>query len=152
MKIYMQVPPLLLSLAICLFASCDKKNKNQALYEQAMVNNKITTNQVLVVPREGCGGCISEATAFLVKNKNRIKQNACVVFTGVGDYKLLKMQLGAAFIADTHVKIDSANLFLSPAISSSYPTLITVGKDKKVINVATFSTDDKKLVQQILNE
>jgi len=125
--------------------------KNQSLYLKAIQANNIQTNAIVVVPREGCGGCISEACGFLVRNQNKLGSNVSIVFTGVDDEKLLKKQVGNTFISDNHVKIDMDNYFLAPVIASSYPMIILLNSNRtNVQSINQFNISDPKQLKYIL--
>ncbi len=126
--------------------------KNENIYLKAIHANNIEAKTILIVPREGCGGCISEASMFLAKNKNKLKSNVSIIFTGVGDYKLLKKQVGEPFINDSHVSIDAENYFLAPVIASSYPMLITFNGTDQIESVNQFNTSNEKQVSLLLDK
>ena len=134
--------------------SCHRKKTDpkQERYLNAIHSNQIKTNYILVVPRAGCGGCISDATFFVVKNKSRLKGDLTIVFTGVGDKKLLAVELGSSFLKNKQVKIDEKNYFLAPEIASSYPTLISIGPEDQINYVKDFSPADKKLASNIITD
>lgn len=75
---------------------------------------------IVLIPREGCGGCISDATsktiALLIKRRDIL-----LIFTDVTDMKLLKNQFGNNLLKDCNVSIDVPNLFVDKRVSSIYP-------------------------------
>jgi hypothetical protein len=48
-------------------------------------------DHVILIPGEGCGGCISSATHFVRGNLNELERTM-VVFTGIKDMKLVTIQ------------------------------------------------------------
>lgn len=125
---------------ILLFASCSEGNKNSGLYKNALNQNHIEHQKyVVVVPGAGCGGCISNATYFLVNNYSKIKDSVTIVFTGVMDKKLLKNEVGEEFLKNSNVKIDQDNYFLAPEIVSNYPQVISFkGNDGEIGEIQNF--------------
>lgn len=127
-----------------------EKDERQIFYNDAIAKNHISTSKILIIPREGCGGCISGVTYYVVKNYDKLDADLTVVFTGVGDLKLLKEQVGEAFIDKPNVIIDTSGYFQAPKIVSNYPTLVRLDLKKEMRSVVNFSTDDNKLVDAIL--
>ena len=129
----------------------DAPVKNQPLYLKAILANNIQATTIVVVPREGCGGCISDACGFLVRNQTKFRPDVSIVFTGVEDQKLLKKQVGNKFINDAHVKIDLDNYFLAPVIASSYPMLIVLKNNgTELKSISQLNTADFKQLKYIL--
>ncbi len=112
--------------AMLFLFSCTVPGNNDHRYTEAFQQNKIDKSHfIVVVPGAGCGGCISEATYFLVKNYDNMVDGVTIVFTGVNDRKLLKNEVGEHFLSKPNVKIDKDNYFLAPEIASNYPQVIT---------------------------
>jgi hypothetical protein len=78
---------------------------------------------ILVIPQTGCGGCIGEATHWLV-NSNPTLLNSMVVFTAIDNVKELKIVLGQPNFKD-RILIDSLNLFYDFSSNNSiYPRIL----------------------------
>ncbi len=75
-----------LIISIVLLAACHtSKDEKGALIEnklQKFISSE--TKICLVIPREGCGGCISDATSYMIQNSQHYK-GLQIVFTGVND-------------------------------------------------------------------
>lgn len=136
---------------LILFVSCSGGNKNSGLYKNALNNNHIENQKfVVVVPGAGCGGCISNATYFLVNNVGKIKDGVTIIFTGVMDKKLLKNEVGEDFLKKSNVKIDENNYFLAPEIVSNYPQVISFkGNDGEIDKIENF---DENTYNTIIKE
>ena len=82
-----------------------------------------------MIPREGCGGCISDATSktreLLMKRRDIL-----LIFTDVTDMKLLKIQFGNNLLKDPNVSIDIPNLFVDKRVSSIYPQIFYLKNGK----------------------
>ena len=92
---------------------------------------------VVVIPGEGCGGCISDATMFMYEKVD--EAGIKVVFTGVADKKLLALQLGDEFLAKENVFLDDDNLFMREDLKSIYPRILTT-KNGEVDEVIDFDS------------
>ncbi|MFQ5447802.1 MAG: hypothetical protein ACE5FF_12790 [Saprospiraceae bacterium] len=77
----------------------------------------------IVIPDEGCSGCIKKSTLFVV-NKIDSLSNTLIIFTGVRDMKVLSMKVGKEFLLRKNVLIDSSDILKNPAFSSIYPQKI----------------------------
>jgi hypothetical protein len=134
-----------LIISIALLAACHtSKDEKEALIEnklQKFISSE--TRICLVIPREGCGGCISDATSYMIKNSQRYK-GLQIVFTGVNDMKELRYKVGREFLSKSYVSIDSSNILMTPAISSIYPQLYYL-ENKSIKKMSKFDVNDKSL-------
>ena len=85
----------------------------------------ITWSNIVVIPGEGCGGCISNATYFVMENIEKMEDTA-IIFTGVLDKKLLRQQVGAKLLAKANVFVDTDNLLMNKEVVSVYPYILSV--------------------------
>lgn len=99
----------------------------------------IKNDIVVIIPNEGCGGCISNATSYLIANISDIKDKVAVVFTGIRDWKLFRLQVDNDFLNLESVYIDEQNYFLDSDLSSVYPQMVYL-KNKQVTSIQTFDT------------
>ncbi|MEL6560862.1 MAG: hypothetical protein AAFQ94_21890 [Bacteroidota bacterium] len=141
----------LLVLIWLLFISCNDTTKDkaeeflksryaktiQAL--QSIDSSLIKSDLVVIIPNEGCGGCISNATSYLTENISDIKAKVAVVFTGIRDKKLFRLQVDKDFLKLESVYIDEDNYFLDSDLSSVYPQMISL-KNEEVTSIQTFDT------------
>lgn len=121
---------LLLLIAACI-SSCG--NPNDAYLKRVMDLgiDRYRIDNVLLIPNEGCGGCISTATSYAVRNEEKLMaKGTIVVFTGVQDYKLFKNQVGEDFLTSKLVVIDSTNRFMQEPVVSIYPQLFRLSSGK----------------------
>jgi hypothetical protein len=90
--------------------------------------NADSISSVVVIPGSGCGGCIDEATQYVISHN--LPPHVAVVFTGVISLKSLKLIIGSSINRDRFV-IDSANLFYNPSSKGDiYPKLAYKGKGR----------------------
>ena len=99
----------------------------------------IKSDLVVIIPNEGCGGCISNATAYLTANINDIKARVSVIFIGIRDRKLFRLQVDSNFLSLESVHIDENNYFLDSDLSSVYPQIIYL-ENKAVTSIQMFDT------------
>lgn len=112
---------LILFAAITIVAGCNKDKLE--LYQNAIIKSKIDINsyhRLLVIPGEGCPGCISSAAAFVL-NDLEYEDSTLVVFTGINDLKHLKLNVGTALEDCNFVILDIENTFSTPSIKSMTP-------------------------------
>lgn len=133
-----QIMALLLCI-VSLMLSCSDNDEFRDI-ESALneVNTELISNNpvIYIIPREGCGGCIQNATHQLVNGIDTL--NGAIVFTGVGDLKLLKLQLGKDFFDRKNVYLDEADVLMNLKISSIYPRTLTL-KNNHVSRIEVFS-------------
>jgi hypothetical protein len=88
----------------------------------------------ILIPRSGCAGCISSAMGFVAANIDSLDETL-IIFTGVDDFKLLKLRLGANVLNKKNVLLDSSGIIPDKNI---YPELIFLVKGK-IVGTQRFS-------------
>ena len=125
-------------LLLVLLSSC--KNEGE-IYTELLeglnkVNIKLTEGEtdVIIIPGAGCGGCISLVTSYVLDHIDTLSSN--VVFTGVGDMKLFRLEVGKEFLTNPKVFVDTENFLMNTKISSIYPRQLMFNGNKieKVID------------------
>lgn len=124
---------ILFSLVVLCNIGCIKDKKdlfNQGIKEIARINSidLNSINDVILIPNEGCGGCISEATTFFIDNFDKYENELLLIFTNVKDVKQLKIIVGKEFLERKNVIIDSNNSFIHSKVSSIYPQILKIEK------------------------
>lgn len=117
----------LILLCMCLLISCqDQKEKeyNRILEELNLDLSNISN--IVIIPNEGCGGCITDATIFFQENFLSFRDSTVIIFTGVRDLKQLQLTVGSKLLDEKNVFIDSKNLFLNDKVSSIYPQRLNI--------------------------
>ncbi len=71
-----------------------------------------------------------------------LEKETAVVFTGVRDMKLFKLQVDTSFLTKPNIVIDSENIFKRSEVSSIYPQVIFLKKER----VAAINIFDKSLL------
>lgn len=107
------------------------KEKNSSIY--------------IVIPRAGCGGCISDAELFMqqtLRKSDPIAARLRFVLTDFGSEKTLKVRFGELF-KDKRVVLDKDGIFSGePSLKSIYPTIFFLDGTGKVIKVSSFSVSE----------
>ena len=115
-------------------------NKDKIDYYNTIITsfNKdlLFNDYLIIVPNEGCTGCITDATDFLIKNIDHIS-NLAVIYTSIKDHKLFKLSLPKTFLENKNVYIDQNNLFEEERVSSIYPTILLIN-NKRVTETQLF--------------
>jgi hypothetical protein len=80
----------------------------------------ISEDTILVIPRAGCTGCIDEVVDFVLKNLDSL-DGYKIVFTDIEGLKELKIRLGS-FYSNNRIYVDTNNVFYKPgSLVSIYP-------------------------------
>jgi|GEM_PF-4369485 hypothetical protein len=115
-------------------------NKFKSLENELLIiDNNILTRDLIVIPKEGCAGCILNATHYVENNIDRIKEN--ILFTDIQDIKLFKLKVDSGFLNNEKVFLDTQNKVKSKEIGI-YPVLIET-KDGEIISVSDYSAPVK---------
>lgn len=129
---------LLKSIAILLYLISSIACKNQQEYALDtyfnLDKNIKQRKAIVVIPNQGCTGCISEAESFVIENAPKLK-DVVFVFTQIQSVKLLRVKLGNEVLQQKNVIFDSENSIKYPDENKViYPMIIFVnqGKIKKV--------------------
>ncbi len=129
-------------LLFLVFFSC--KNSLESVYSkrltdfQKQLEVKIQTKYILIIPNQGCTGCISSAVFFAKENYNMY--DFSVIFTQIYDYKLLRLKIGKAFLTKPNVFVDKTNIFNNFETSTAYPKILKLSNNK-VKEVLDFNED-----------
>ncbi|WGH74117.1 hypothetical protein P8625_08275 [Tenacibaculum tangerinum] len=132
------------------YVSCDESKTelfNRGVKELSK-NNSIDLNlidNVVLIPNEGCGGCITSATLFFAKNFDKYESNTIIIFTNVKDIKQLKVTLGKEFLERKNVLVDTEEFFVDSKISSIYPQILKLN-NSKVVESEIFDINNFKMM------
>lgn len=129
---------------IIIISSCQSSVDNNELrmaLEKIRESSKLVNT--IIIPGEGCGGCISDATRFVFDNIDSLN-NTTIIFTGVLDKKLLLFNLGESFLSRPNVFVDEENLIPKHRTLGYYPLFIEI-KNNKVNAIKILEKSDVKL-------
>lgn len=127
---------------LVLLSSCKSEEENyiELTTSLSKVNVQLTEGEtgVIIIPGagSGCGSCISQATSYVLDYIDTLSSN--VVFTGVVDMKLFRLEVGDDFLANPKVFIDKENHLMNTHVSSIYPRQLTFS-GKKIKRVVDFN-------------
>ena len=80
---------------------------------------------IIIIPEEGCSGCISEAEDFYMNNKER--QDLFFIFTNISSIKSIKLRVGKDIKDKKNVFLDLDNDFLSEQFNENiYPIVFDI--------------------------
>lgn len=129
---------LVLLLTVISLFSCHTNEKFKILSEDLKIIDHDQSNfkKVIIIPNEGCTGCISNATAFIKENIDSLKSN--VIFTGIQDFKVLKFKIGNKVLNSKKVYFDRENKFMQKEIASIYPQMVLLDDDNGIIQFKDF--------------
>jgi hypothetical protein len=105
--------------------ACSADNESLRKSIDALDANIFSTGRYVIIPNQGCEGCISQAEAFVKKNISR-SDSIRYIFTRIQSTKLLKIKLGSDIIASRKILLDTANIITYPDKKNDiYPMIIT---------------------------
>lgn len=115
------------------FQSCknyDKNSQTEQILNFVKKKNKDLNlfSCILIIPGSGCGGCISQATHFLI-SKDLKFEKTLIIFTAIENYKNLKIITGNK-INKSYIVIDSLNQVYNRLDETSIYPKILVKNDK----------------------
>lgn len=118
-----------LTLILFLLVGC-KENKFE-IYDpliKEIKQNKVDLGQydvIMLVPSEGCGGCINGAESFLVNSYDKAsKKKMLFVVTGHSSKKTLRIRLGEKVLNNPDIIADYKHLFDKPPFMGDYPKVM----------------------------
>ena len=126
---------LITSFSNCLSTEADKKNRKiihtQAELLEAIKGLDTTYSPVgkqiyLVLPNQGCEGCISVAENFVIQHY-KTDQHIKYIFTKIVSKKLLRIKLSDSVMYSSQVILDSTNLIKYPEFNKTiYPMIVYI--------------------------
>jgi len=94
---------------------------------------------IVIIPNEGCSGCIGATTLYLIDSLEYHK-NTLVMFTGIVDRKQFHFRIPKRFTTKENVIVDEEDVFRHSDVASIYPQIIIISEGK-VEEVAVFNLD-----------
>lgn len=138
------------SLLFLFLISCSAGN--DSLYKSITVldTNMLATGSYVVIPNQGCEGCISQAEDFVKKNINH-SDNVRYIFTRIQSTKLLGIKLGRDVMDSKKILLDTANIISYPDKKNDiYPMVVTL-KNRRITHLTYQSPTDNGL-DELLKE
>jgi hypothetical protein len=124
--------------------ACSDKHAKLRQAINALDADQLATGSYVIIPNQGCEGCISTAEAFVKDNINT-SDSTRYIFTRIQSVKLLKIKLGNNVMSSSKVLLDTADMIEYPDKEKAiYPMIITV-KDHQIDKISYQSPDDDGL-------
>jgi hypothetical protein len=140
-------------LFLLLSQSCTEKSYDIFLsqkVESRFSNELAYLYAVVILPNQGCGGCISEVENFLLHNSKKY-DNVKFVLTKIASKKILKQKLGDFIYYSSNVYIDNENFFVSTSFNESiYPAILYI-KNGKIKDVKYQNPDNPDAMLELSN-
>lgn len=135
----------------CLFLlSCAPRHEEVLKALQALDTQMLSTGYYVIIPNQGCEGCISTAESF-VRQHYASKQHIKYVFTRVSSLKLLKIKLGSDVTGSHKVLLDTANTIRYPDHGNEiYPMIVHI-RDRHITNI-TYQRPGSEGLDALLKE
>jgi hypothetical protein len=87
-------------------------------------------SKVITIPKQGCSGCISGATDYVITTIDSLAEsNVAVVFTDINDTKELRLILGEEVLEKSNLYIDKVGV-IATKFPSIYPQVFEKDKSK----------------------
>lgn len=135
---------LLLLLSILVMTACSDKHTKLREAIHALDADTLATGSYVIIPDQGCEGCISTAEAFVKDNINA-PDSTKYIFTRIQSVKLLKIKLGNDVMSSSKVLLDTADIIEYPDKEKAiYPMIVSV-KDHRIDKISYQSPDDNGL-------
>lgn len=130
-----------LLLFLFILSSCSSNNESLRKNIAALDSNMLSTGSYVIIPNQGCEGCISQAEDFVKKHITGT-DNIRYIFTRIQSTKLLKIKLGSDIMRSRKILLDTANIIEYPDKKNDiYPMIVTVS-DHKITHVTYQSPTD----------
>jgi hypothetical protein len=133
----------LLLLLIVLLTHCrsNKSDINRFTYaiSECYSNIELTnTDYVVIIPNQGCGGCITVAEEFY--NKHKMAKNMKFIFTNIISQKMLNQKVQ---IFPDNTFLDTNNIMLKsyPKSKNLYPCILKL-KNSAIVDIAYQSPEE----------
>lgn len=132
----------LILLCTLILGACSENNAVLRKSIQALDSKMFSEGKYVIIPNQGCEGCISHAEAFVKKHITE-QDNIRYIFTKIQSVKLLKIKLGSDVISNSKIFLDTANTIEYPDKKNDiYPMIVTVhGQKITTINYQSPSDD-----------
>jgi len=123
-----------LTFSLLFLFACSTDNNSLHKSIDVLDEDMLATGSYVIIPNQGCEGCISHAEAFVKKNITR-PDNVRYIFTRIQSTKLLKIKLGNAIMSSRKILLDTANIIVYPDKKNDiYPMVITL-ENNRIIHV-----------------
>ena len=126
--------PIAISLYLISSIACENQSQNDNSIYYKLDPSIEQRKAIVVIPNQGCAGCISEAENYVIENASK-HEDVVFVFTQIQSMKLLRVKLGSEILKQKNVIFDSENSIKYPDENKIiYPMVIFVnqGKIKKI--------------------
>jgi len=118
---------LVICLLFCFATACQKRAAQGINLDGIQRGEELRQYETcIIIPRSGCAGCISNAMGFVVANIDSLDETL-IIFTGIEDFKLLKLRVGTNVLTKKNVLVDSTEAIANNII---YPQLIHLTEGK----------------------
>lgn len=132
-----------LLLLLSLFA-CKQPHGELLQALRTVDGHPLTTGHYVIIPNQGCEGCISTAEDF-VKRHYTSSADVKYIFTRAQSLKLLRIKLGSEVMGSSKVLVDSANVIRYPEKEKDiYPMIVTI-KDADIVGIKYQSPEEDGL-------
>lgn len=118
-----------------MLSACSQQHAGLMKALRTLDTDLLSTGYYVIIPNQGCEGCISTAEDF-VKRHYTSSPQVKYIFTRTQSLKLLQIKLGREILRSSRVLVDSANIIRYPDRSKDiYPMIVTV-KGGRITDIA----------------
>lgn len=141
---------LLFLLTVLLIAACSDNHAKLSRAIGALDADRLAAGSYVIIPNQGCEGCISTAEAF-VKNNIDNSDSIRYIFTRIQSVKLLKIKLGNDVMSSSKVLLDTADMIeYDDKEKAIYPMIVSI-KDHRIDKI-TYQSPDADGLNELLRK
>jgi hypothetical protein len=133
-----------------LFIACTEQYTSLRMGIQSIDPAMPSEGTYVIIPNQGCDGCISQAEDFVRKHITSAPQ-VRYIFTRIQSTKLLSIKLGSTVMSSKRVLLDSSNVIVYPDRKNNiYPMIVTISDHK--ISGITYQSPDLEGLSGVLKD
>lgn len=120
--------------------ACGEKHTGIQQAIQALDPHMPANSRYIIIPNQGCDGCISTAEAYVRKNVAKADQ-VRYIFTRIQSVKLLQIRLGNEVMSSSKVLLDTANTIVYPDKKQEIYPMIVIMDHHQIKKISYQSPD-----------
>lgn len=138
------------SLIYLLLIACS--DKHDSLYKSitALDKNIFQEGKYVIIPNQGCEGCISYAESFVKKHIDDTT-DIRYIFTKIQSVKLLRIKLGSTIIANNKILLDTNNIIIYPEKKNEIYPMVAYIREGHIQRIK-YQNPEENGLQELITE
>ena len=133
---------------LLLAGGCGERYQQLAGTIKTIDQQELAVGNYVVIPNQGCEGCISTAEDF-VKKHYASNDHIRYIFTRIQAVKLLRIKLGSEVMNSSKVLLDTANVIVYPDKTKAiYPMIVKISEGR--ITGITYQSPESDGLEELL--